>query len=416
MIVKSYLTNSLSTISKAVVGIIFLRVFVEYFGKGGVGQIAQVQGLTTLVYAIINGLFFSYVVSAAWRNEKQTKENNINDILYIIILITTIIGIFIFSLKNVIGINLIENKDISIEITILAIMSPIIGIYVGMSAKLCSEGFLTQFNILNASGILVSGVIILLITKYFGIEGVFLAVSIFYLFPAITIIYGYKRYIKTKFSIIKLETIRKFPYKSMLSLSFIGLFMVVSALILKIYVRDQIYRALGWEDVGNWEVISKISDTYLLFLTAPLANYLMPIISRNDNYINNHKIIIKMILAGVIFTISLSIAILLLWDILVLKVIGSQFEEIKKYLILQQAGDVFKIINWTLCIAALAYKKYKFILMCEIIWAILYFMLIEFFLESNKLNGAFIAYIISNGILTIILLSEYLKFKLKIKN
>lgn len=413
MIVKPYITNSLTTISKALVGVVFLRVFVEYFGKGGVGQIAQVQGITTLVYAMINGLFFSYVVSEAWKNEKNTEEIDINHVFFLIVMISAIIGAIIFIFKNIIGVNLIENKDISTELTILAIMCPIIGVYVGMSAKLCSDGFLTQFNILNASGILASGLIVLLITEYFRINGVFMAVSIYYLFPALAIFYGYKKYIKKNFSIINIEAIKKFPYESILSLSLIGLFTVVSAIVLKISVRNNIYKYSGWDDVGSWEAINKISDTYLLFVTAPLSNFLMPIISKNKNNILNRNLINKMILSGISLVFFASMITHLAWNTFFLKIIGNQFVEIKDYLLIQQVGDIFKIINWTLCVVALSYKKYKFIMICEITWAILYYLLLEFLLKTNGLSGTFYAYIVSNVTLTIILLFEYLKFSKK---
>jgi hypothetical protein len=122
-----------------------------------------------------------------------------------------------------------------------------------------------------------------------------------------------------------------------------------------------------------------------------------------------------MLWIGITLILLASTITYLIWDSLILKIIGQQFVELKKYLLIQQAGDLFKIINWTLCIVALSYKKYKFIIICEVIWALLYYSLVHSLLEIHNLTGTFYAYLVANFILAVILLSEYLRSSIKFK-
>lgn len=408
MLLRSYLTNSLPTLTKGLIGILFLRLFVEYFGKEGLGQIAQMQAFVALIFAIINGVFFNYVVSSAWDNKNQ-KETSFSDVLVLIFLLSTIAGIILFSVKNIISNLLINNRDLSYEITILSIMCPIIGVYTAMSGRLCSEGYLTQYNILNTFGIIISGLIILFSIQNYGINGAFIGIALFYLSPAIIIYFAYHKLIKKKISKAKLNLLMIFPYKTLLTFSFIGLYMVVSAIFLKIIVRDDIYRAFGWGEVGNWEVINKISETYLLLTTAPLANYMMPILSKNQDEDLKQELIKKILLIGIAFIIFASVSTYLLWNSIVVKIIGMQFLELRSYILIQQMGDVFKIINWTLCIVALVCKKYKFVLICEVLWTIIYYTLLNLLIKPAGLQGTLYAYLISNFILALILLYDYYK-------
>jgi hypothetical protein len=86
-----------------------------------------------------------------------------------------------------------------------------------------------------------------------------------------------------------------------------------------------------------------------------------------------------------------------------------QFLELRSYILIQQVGDVFKIINWTLCIVALASKKYKFVLMSEVVWTITYYTLFNTLIKSMEIQGALYAYLISNLIIALILFYEYFK-------
>src|SRR6185437_6874659 len=50
---------------------------------------------------------------------------------------------------------------------------------------------------------------------------------------------------------------------------------LVSPLV-NIAVRDHLAQQLGWEQVGYWQAVSKVSDAYLLFLTSAINIYYLP--------------------------------------------------------------------------------------------------------------------------------------------
>ena len=104
----------------------------------------------------------------------------------------------------------------------------------------------------------------------------------------------------------------------------------------------------------------------------------------------------------------------LFWDLIIVKIIGIQFLELKRFILIQQVGDVFKIITWTFCIVALVNKKYKFVLICEVLWTLIYYLIFTILLDWAGMPSALYAYTVSNLILAFILYYDYIKNNKKI--
>lgn len=392
MLARAYISNALSTIVKIISGIFLLRYFSGILGKNGFGLASQFQSLALLIYAFFYAFFFNHIVK-----DKNIAISNyvFRKILGIVLIVAIFVSILLFMLSHFISMLLFENLESVKAIYILALLSPFTAYYVALSAKFCAEEKLLSYNIFNASGLVVSTLCIFLLTKIYGLIGAYIGFALYFLFPMLFLcVNAFLTYSNFRLLIPSFKDLNKYADWRLIKIASFGIFSAINAISLQLFLRRYLASTENWSTVGDWQAITKVSESYLLLVTIPLTTFLLPKIVNSKNIFHQKKLIRDSILIGLIITFIVGSIIFLFWNGVIVKIIGESFSDLHTLWLIQIGGDLFKVVTWTLGILAIAKMELKIALISELIYSSIYIFLVVFLTPIYHIQGPFIAYTI----------------------
>lgn len=154
----------------------------------------------------------------------------------------------------------------------------IVQLFVAINTLFCSviNGFeqIKRLVIVNISSSVISMVLVSIMSVYFQLKGTLLA---------FILSQGLAAFI-TLLVIVRQDWfphLLAFRFKTTywLDLSRYSLMNIISALtvpVAQIIVRNDLNHQFGWEFVGYWQAVLRVSDAYLLFVTTALTAYYLP--------------------------------------------------------------------------------------------------------------------------------------------
>jgi PST family polysaccharide transporter len=359
----------------------------------------------------LNAIFFNHIAKNTWTDNTNATNFGFNKLLGIILLFCLTISITISYNAESISNNFFGDNRIKLGILSLAATTPLIGLFVAYSGRACSDGRLASYNLYNAIALLISTIIIYYSTLLYGQTGAFIGVSLYYVTPTLFAAFVVLRQRNNKKNLLPtLRKIHLYPIKSIAKVGFVGIFSALNAIFLQIFMRNQLAENANWDIVGDWQAITKVSESYLLFATTPLTTFLLPKLTQQKTIPDRKSLINKTTIIGLTITLLTGLSIFLLWDTIIIRIIGESFSDLKYLMPLQITGDLFKVIVWTYSIVAIAQEKYKIAFTAEIIYAIIYTSLSFYFLPTLRLQGAIATYLIAYFISGIYLIFSYNKY------
>lgn len=416
MLAKAYAASALPILVKAFIGIFLLRIFTEQLGKEGLGQVSQFQGIALIVYGILNAVFFNHIAQSYWRKSEQasSQQNNLQfrKLLGIIILISSLAAVMLSAFASNISIYLFTDDRAVSAIFLLAITCPVTGLFVAYSAYVCASGALIAYNISNAIALLLSGLLIYILIIFWGRQGAYFGLSLYYLFPFLCVVLvAYSNEKQVENLLPAFNGLKSYPIHLVLKFGLFGAFSALNSIAIQVFLRHQLSLSTEWTTVGDWQAITKISESYLLLVTTPLNTFILPQLSMLKIKQSQNALIKKTLLMGVIFTLCFGILLFSLWDSIIIKIIGMPFADLKKFIPIQVFGDIFKVICWTLVIVALARMQFKLVFVFEVIFTIIYVLTALYWIPLFKLQGAIMAYTFAYGLSALFLLIVYFRLK-----
>ncbi|MES1154762.1 MAG: O-antigen translocase, partial [Rhodanobacter sp.] len=166
---------------------------------------------------------------------------------------------------------------------------------------------------------------------------------------------------------------------------------LVSPLV-NIAVRDHLALQLGWQQVGYWQAVSKVSDAYLLFLTAAINIYYLPKLASIRERAalvaelrNAYRCILPVVIA-------LAAAVYVLREWVTRLLFSADFAPANALYALQLAGDVVKIASFILSYVMLAKAMTRLFVISECVFAASYVALVYVFTAHFGLVGAMYAF------------------------
>jgi PST family polysaccharide transporter len=411
MLLRAYAVSALPILVKAIIGILLLRVLVDYLGKQGLGQVSQFQSAVLLIYGLLNAIFFNHIAKNKWTDEAVNTDIQFNKLLGLIFIFSLLISISILCTAESLSIHFFGDNRIKTALFSLAATTPLIGLFVAYSGRACADNRLTSYNLYNAIALLISTIIIYYSTLLYGQNGAFIGISMYYVFPMLFSAYVVlKNRANKKIFIPSLKKIKTYPVKSIAKVGFIGVFSALNSILLQIFMRNQLAEQSDWNIVGDWQAITKVSESYLLLATTPLTTFFLPKIVQQKTIYDRKSLINKTLLIGVLISLSTGLMVLYLWNIFIIKIIGESFSGLNELLPTQIIGDVFKVIVWTYSIVAIAKEKYTIAFISEIIYAASYIGLSFYFLPKTQLQGAFSTYLFAYFISAVYLIFSYNRY------
>lgn len=159
-----------------------------------------------------------------------------------------------------------------------------------------------------------------------------------------------------------------------------------------ILVRDHLALQFGWEQVGYWQAVSRVSDAYLLFFTTAINVYYLPKLASLRGAValgQELRGAYRYVMPAVIV---MALGVYVCRDWVTLLLFDAQFAAAAPLYGPQLLGDVVKIAAFVLSYVMLAKAMTRLLVISECIFAASYLALVYLFTAQFGLIGAMYAF------------------------
>lgn len=422
-IIKSGLIFGSSTFIKLLSGLIIAKLIVISVGLNGFGIISQFQSIMNILLVFAGGGISNGVMKYV-AEFKNTDLDGLNLILktssFITLFFGLLIGITIIIFSDDISFYLFQTTKYSNVLMFLAISQFFIGFNIFFQSILNGYREVKSFAASSIIGSVFGLAFVYVLSLNKEISSLMIGQILFGLISGFFYIFFLKK--KEYFKSLDFK-----PYfytqKSKLLLKYtLMLLVTVSTLpLVQILIRNLLGTKFGWDSVGKWQGVMKISDAYLQFVTIILANYFLPRLAELTSKISIKKEIIKTLAYIVPITILASFSIFIFKKHIILLLYSNSFLGIDDFFTFQLIGDVFKVVSYTIIFIAVAKGLIFVYILAEIFQSLCLYFFTLFFIEKYGPIGVTYAYTLTYIvylIFSLVILNIFLKtnfFDRKIK-
>ncbi|MCF6439047.1 O-antigen translocase [Pseudoalteromonas luteoviolacea] len=410
-LLKTSLLNGVAVIIKIATLLGINKVLAIYLGPSGYALIGQfqnaVQMLTTFASGALNTGVTKY--TAQHYDDEATQIRVWSTAGTFSIGLTTLFSLLIFIFNQELASYFLKDESLSNVFSWFAIALVFFVINALLLAILNGKKEIPSYVLANIIGSLASLVFTCLLTYYWGTVGALISLATYQSISCLAtiIIISQKTWFKLRYLVQGVD------WNHLQNLSKFTLMALTSALCVPlshILVRGFIGDSLGMEAAGYWEALFRFSNAYLMLVTMTLGVYYLPRLSELKENIQ----IRKEVLSGYLFILPMAIVasfvIFLIGDSLITLLFSEEFTPVAQLLPWQLVGDVIKIASWLLGYVLTARAFFKAFMASEIIFSLLFVVLVKVFVSDYGLEGAAIAYA-ANYLLHFCFLFYYLKRK-----
>lgn len=393
-IVKTGLIFGTSTFIKLLSGLIIAKLIVLSVGLNGFGVISQFQSLMNILLVFAGGGVSNGVMKyVSEHRNSDIKELNfiLKTSTFIILIFGLVIGSVLIVFSKNLSIYLFQSSKYSLIIIILAIVQFFIGFNNFFQSVINGYREVKSFAISSIVGSIVGLVFVYFLSISKDISSLMIGQVLFGFFSSFFCIFFLinKSYYKTL-------SFKPFFYKNKSKLLFkytLMLLVTVSTLpIAQILIRNLIGTKFGWDSVGKWQGVMKISDAYLQFITIILANYFFPKLAELQSKALIKNEVFKTLTFIVPITILISICIFTFKKYIILILYSHSFLGIDDFFTFQLIGDIFKVAAYTIIFVAAAKGLTLVYIFAEIFQSLCLILFSYFFIDSYGPIGVTFAY------------------------
>lgn len=396
---KSELVNTglifgVSTFIKLLSGLVIAKLIVLSVGSNGFGIISQFQSLMNILLVFAGGGISTGIIKyvSEYKNSDMEMLNSIlKTSTFIIFVFGLVIGCLLILFSTDISIYLFQSTKYTNIIIVLAILQFFIGFNNFFQSIINGYREVKSIAISSVLGSLVGLICVYFLSISKDISSLMIGQILFGFFSSFFCVFFLinKSYYKTL-------CIKPFFYKKNSRLLFkytLMLLVTVTTLpIAQILIRNLIGTEYGWDSVGKWQGVMKISDAYLQFITIILASYFFPKLAELQSKALIQNEIFKTLTLIVPITIVISICIFTFKKYIILLLYSQSFLGIDDFFTFQLIGDVFKVSAYTIIFIAAA-KGLTFVyIFAEIFQSLCLVLFSYLFIESYGPIGATYAY------------------------
>lgn len=388
-LVKTSFLTAISTFIKIMSGFIVNKIVALYIGPAGLAMMGQFQNFITIVTTFANGAINNGIVKyTAQYSDNRHKQSKILSTAFAISFICAII---------ISGIVIFFNKPLSVYFLKSAKYSNIFFIFgFTLVAFSLNSFFISVLNghkeirkyvSLNIISSIVSLIFIVSLVYYLGLYGALLSLataqSVVFIVTVFFVLNSEWFDLKNLVSGFDTDSLKKLGKFSLMALT-----TTLTLPVSQILVRNYITSTISMDAAGFWQGTWKISEIYLMVITASLNVYYLPRLSE----ITDNKALRKEIFSG--YKIILPIVTVLAFGIFTFKdyiikiLFSGKFLAMSGLFGYQLMGDFFKIASWLLAYLMLAKAMTSCFIFTEIISSVSLVLLSVFFINKFGLVGA----------------------------
>ncbi|GGA03089.1 O-antigen translocase [Dyella caseinilytica] len=395
-IVRTGFYSSLATAARLVAGLTVIKLVAWYAGPQGVGRLGQFMGLMSLLAVLAGGGISSGIVKyvAEYRHDTERLSRLLAAALWYALAASCLIGCAALLFSHPITLWLLG--DVHYENLVRVLAAAQLGIALINYILAVINGFMDvrRLAFIQVLGALLSVVMVAGLSWWLHLYGALLALV---LSQVLLLMVGVPAWWRSPYFQRSMLRIR-FDAEMTRRLAAFSVMTLTSSLLpllINIAVRDHLARQFGWDHVGYWQAVSRVSDAYLLFLTTAINIYYLPRLAAINDRASltlelrnacRHLLPAVMMLAATIYVLR---------EWLTRLLFSADFVAANSLYAPQLAGDVIKITSFLLSYLMLAKAMTRVFVISECVFGLSYLALVYAFTSSFGLIGAMYAFAVN---------------------
>lgn len=411
-IVRAGFYSAIATGARLLAALVVIKLVAWFAGPEGVGKLGQFMSLMSLLAVLAGGGISAGIVKyvAEYRHDPQRLARLLAAALWYALCASVLMGCLALLFSRQLAQWLLDDPRYAGLIRVLAIAQ--LGIALVNYILAVINGFMDvrRLALIQVLGSLLSIVMVIWLARWLHLYGALLALIVSQLLWLAVGLPAWWRSPYFQRSMLRL----RFDREMTLRLAAFSVMTLTAALVsplVNIAVRDHLALQLGWEQVGYWQAVSKVSDAYLLFLTAAINIYYLPklaAIRERAALVAELRNAYRYILPVVVV---LAAAVYALREWVTRLLFSTDFAPANALYGPQLAGDVVKIASFILSYVMLAKAMTRLFVISECVFAASYLALVYVFTAHFGLVGAmyaFAANYLAYLVFTVLVVRRYL--------
>jgi len=392
-IVRAGFYSAIATGARLLAALVVIKLVAWFAGPEGVGKLGQFTSLMSLLAVLAGGGISAGIVKyvAEYRHDPQRLARLLAAALWYALCASVLMGCLALLFSRQLAQWLLDDPRYAGLIRVLAVAQ--LGIALVNYILAVINGFMDvrRLALIQVLGSLLSIVMVIWLARWLHLYGALLALIVSQLLWLVVGLPAWWRSPYFQRSMLRL----RFDREMTLRLAAFSVMTLTAALVsplVNIAVRDHLAVRLGWEQVGYWQAVSKVSDAYLLFLTAAINIYYLPklaAIQERAALVAELRNAYRYVLPAVV-ALAAAVYVLRGWVTRVL--FSADFAPANALYGPQLVGDVIKVASFILSYVMLAKAMTRLFVISECVFAASYLALVYVFTAHFGLVGAMYAF------------------------
>jgi O-antigen/teichoic acid export membrane protein len=390
-----------SILVKAVAGLLVIKLLAWKLGPDGFGLLGQLMTLVAITGMFAGGGITNGLIKVLAKSPIESKEGQAW--LSTAFTLTTLISVLVAILLSVFSVSLSDRLmqgGFTALFIGLGFAQAIVGYASLIQAEASSRGESGFYAKVNIIGTVIGTAMLALSVHFFGFKGAAYSVM---LMPAVTaavaflFMFFHRRRLLQFFCFL----FDRVKMRHLMSFSLLALVGSTSVPIAQILMRDGLAQQFGWDQVGLWQGVIKLSDVYMQFVGVVLMNYVLPRYAAANNIgavINEFKLSLMWLLSALLlgFVVLYSLK-----NFIIKLIFSDEFLPMTDYFLPQMVGDIFRTVASAISIIFMARGAVRVSILFEFAQGMFIFIAFTVLRDGFGAMAPVYAHVVTYGLLSV---------------
>ncbi|MDO0788039.1 O-antigen translocase [Xanthomonas campestris pv. campestris] len=395
-LVRSSAYTGVATLAKLLAALVVIKLVAVFAGPQGVGRLGQFLALMSVLAVLAGGGISTGIVKyvAQYRSDALALQRLLSAALGYACSAACVMAVLALVFSDVLAERLLGDAQARWLICVLAVAQ--IGIALVNYILAIINGFMDvrRLAIVQVSGAVLSVALVAWLGSGWQLQGALLALvlgQVLWLIAAVPALLR-SPYFQREMLRMRLDAQMT---RQLAAFSVMTLTATLVPQLVGMLVRDHLALQFGWQQVGYWQAVSRVSDAYLLFFTTAINVYYLPkLASLQDRQALRRELrtAYRYVMPAVV---AMAACVYLLRDWVTWLLFDARFAAAAPLYGPQVLGDVIKIAAFVLSYVMLAKAMTRLFVVSECVFAASYLGLVYLFTTQFGLIGAMYAFVVN---------------------
>lgn len=398
-IVRASAYTAVSTAARLLAGLVVIKLVALFAGPEGVGRLGQFMSLMSLLVVLAGGGISAGVVKyvAEYRDDPPRLARLLGSALWYALIASLLTGIVTWLFSVPIAAWLLGDAGYTSLIRVLAVAQLAMALSNVVLATINGFMDVRRLAVVQVAGALLNVAMVVGLSRWLHLYGALLGLVLGQAAWLAVALPVWRRSPHVTRHLPRVRLDREMA-RRLATFSLMTLTAALLSPLVNIAIRDHLAAAFGWQSVGYWQSVSKVSDAYLLFITSAINVYYLPKLASIDDraallgeFRHAYRFLLPLVGA-----LALSIWLARSWVTRLL--FNADFAPANDLYGPQLLGDVLKIASFVLSYLMLAKAMTRLFIVSECVFAASYLLLVHALTAQFGLIGAVYAFPVNYAI------------------